>query len=113
MSSFVRRLRATGTVAVMCALSLNGLHAQSVDPAARLISEPDFVKWAFTQGGLLLALFGLGWSYRRDLIGIIKQQEDRNKILMEFIQESTKALTRMVDAVGNCPLRGFGDDNRK
>jgi hypothetical protein len=100
----LRPLRWPAAVVLAGAFSLNSVSAQDMDPAARVISDPTFVKWALQQGGLLLALFMLGWSYRRDLLRVINRQEQREKVLLEYIRESTRVMTQTVDAVSGCPF---------
>lgn len=53
--------------------------------------EPDFWRWAIIQGGLLLALVIVLWSYRKDLIGVIVVDAERAAMLIDLIKSSTAA----------------------
>lgn len=53
--------------------------------------EPDFWRWAIIQGGLLVALLIVLWSYRKDLVGALAAERERATVLIELVRSSTAA----------------------
>jgi hypothetical protein len=101
----MRALRGPSGVAALCFFTMNGMQAPIGGLPSGTFGEADFLKWALTQGGLVLVLIVVFWSYRRDFVGILRQEQERTKILTDLVSQSTVALTRMADAVGDCPLK--------
>ncbi len=56
------------------------------------------LKYAITQGGLVLVVIVLLWSYRRDFTRVLTEQQDRLSVMTNIVQVSTAALTRSADA---------------
>lgn len=124
----LRILRAPVSIGAVGLFALNGGGLQGGDLG--VLGESDFIRWALTQGGLVLVLIIMGWSYRRDLVRVAKEEEERtreaqayqiheredmrvlleqeqarSRALIELITNATVALTKMSDAVDGCPLR--------
>ena len=53
--------------------------------------EQDFWRWAIIQGGLLVALLIVLWSYRKDLVGALSAERERSTVLIELVKSSTAA----------------------
>lgn|SRR3990167_5132055 len=53
--------------------------------------EPDFWRWAIIQGGLLVALLIVLWSYRKDLVGALVGEREQLAIMIELVRSSTAA----------------------
>lgn len=106
----LKKVRGPLSTLAVFAFSINGAWAQGLsgEQSVGLLGESDFVKWALTQGGLVIVLIIVGWSYRRDLTRLLQEEKERTKILTDLVQESTTALTRMADAVGTCPFKQDG-----
>jgi len=109
MSKTVRRawttLRAPCAVVAILLFSANGLLANQNGTIPLPVNQVDFIKWILTQGGLVVVLLAIVWSYRRDLVTVVKQGDERNKILIDLVRENTAALTKHADAVARCPFR--------
>lgn len=99
-----RALRGPLGVTGICLFGFNGM-AQANSTGTLPVSEPDFVRWALTQGGLVVALLIIAWSYRRDLVHIIRDQDSKVQVLTALVQEATAAQTRVADAIDRCPKR--------
>ena len=71
------------------------------------LAEPDLLRYAMTQGGLLLVVIVLFWSYRRDFLRIQARDDEKIAILTDLVAKSTiahehagaavVALTKVVD----------------
>lgn len=85
------RFAADGTVA---ALQVAPVEAAS-STGASAVSE-DFLKWALTQGGLVLVVLVVFWSYRRDFIRRVVREEEKVAILTEIAAESRAAVVQAV-----------------
>ena len=86
-----------------------------ISPTTSVGDSADFWKWLVTQGGLVAVLFVGAWSYRKDLLGVLKEERDRLAIMKELIMASTSASTmhseqskamvasieRLTQAIGN------------
>lgn len=60
--------------------------------------EQDFWRWAIIQGGLLVALVIVLWSYRKDLVGTLAEERDREKLLVDLVERSTSASNKTAAA---------------
>lgn len=72
----------------------------ALEPVLPALPGDDYslVKYAITQGGLVLVVIVLLWSYRRDFTRVLGEQQDRLAVMTELVQLSTTALTRSADA---------------
>lgn len=68
----------------------------TVEPV--LDSNPDLVKYAITQGGLLAVVLVLLWSYRRDAMGQLKSKDEQLSVMTTLVSNATVALTRSAEA---------------
>lgn len=86
-------------------LSSVGL-AQDAD-GSRLSTDLDLLKWAVTQGGLVLVTLTILWSYRKDFRSLLAEEHQRVEILSQLVRDCTSAsaaqaetlreLTRVID----------------
>lgn len=60
--------------------------------------EPDLMRYAITQGGLLMVVLVLLWSYRRDWTEIAEQRRAHITILTGLVQQSAVAQTKYADS---------------
>lgn len=58
------------------------------------LAEPDLLRYAMTQGGLLLVVIVILWSYRRDFTRIQKRDDDKVAVLTELVAKNITALER-------------------
>jgi hypothetical protein len=85
--------------------------AQTIASSPVGATDMDFFRWAVTQGGLVVVVLVIFWSYRRDLAGLLKEEQQRTRVLTDLVERNTVALTRLVDAVDRCPAnRGHHAD---
>ena len=68
--------------------------------------DPEFFKWAISQGGLAVITIIIVWSYRKDLGEVLSSHKDKIEILkaerselMDLIRANTEAMTRLADTV--------------
>lgn len=71
------------------------LFATSVESVT---AEPDLVKYAITQGGLLAVVLVLLWSYRRDFLRIQQKDNEKIALLTALVSDNTAVMSRTVDA---------------
>lgn len=57
-----------------------------------------FWKWAIVQGGLALVVLVGGWSYRRDLMRLVREGEERITVLTSLAERSASAMQSAADA---------------
>lgn len=98
-----RRLKGGSLILLWLWLSSNALHAQDL---AQGISGPEgaLIRWAMTQGGPSVIAILIAMSYRRDLLGVIKEQKDAIAVLRSELitqrkddREVMNALLAMVE----------------
>lgn len=58
----------------------------------------DMLKWAFTQGGLVLVTLVVLWSYRKDFQGVLSKQQDQITVLTGLVKEATAAMQHAASA---------------
>lgn len=98
-----RRLKGASLILLWVWLSSNALHAQ--DLAQGLSgTEGALVRWAMTQGGPSVIAILIALSYRRDLLGVIKEQKEAIAVLRSELitqrkddREVMNALLAMVE----------------
>ena len=61
-------------------------------------TEPDLLRYAITQGGLLAVVLVLLWSYRRDFLRIQQKDDDKIALLTTLVADNTVATTRTAEA---------------
>lgn len=76
------------TSAVKLAGIVGGLGMFAVES---MTEQPDLVRYAITQGGLLAVVLVLLWSYRRDWTNIVDQRGEHIAVLTNLVQQSTTA----------------------
>lgn len=54
--------------------------------------DAEFWKWALTQGGVIVALLVIVWSYRRDFVRIINHERDKVDTLLKLVGESNSTM---------------------
>ena len=64
-----------------------------------VVPEQDLIRYGITQGGLVLVVLVIFWSYRRDLVRLIDAKDQNLKILTELVATNTAASTRVAEAV--------------
>lgn len=86
-----------GTGAVIMILSTAELLAQGLDfsPAG----QENLVRYAITQGGLLIVLIIGAWMYRRDFVNIFNRQSETITVLSTALSASTAAISSTRAAV--------------
>jgi len=62
------------------------------------LSDFDVLKYAVTQGGLVIVVLVLLWSYRKDLKALSERQDERLKVLTDMVQSNAIAMARMAAA---------------
>ena len=64
-------------------------------PASGAVSQTEIqlAQWAITQGGLVVVVLVVIWSYRRDFHRIFQSEYQRTQELILTVQASTSALT--------------------
>ncbi len=55
-------------------------------------SNPDLFKWAVTQGGLVLVVLVVFWTYRRDLQRISAKDAEKLEIMTDLVGETKGAI---------------------
>ncbi len=111
----MRRLRAPILVLCVLILSLRSAAAQSlgVQPRPFVGSDTEMLQWAVTQGGLVLVVLVVVWSYRRDFTRLFAVERERTSELLLALQQSTTALAthaemmREASAAGRDQARAF------
>lgn len=93
-----RRLKLVLVIAVLLAFVGSVAAAQGGATFPPGLIEPDFWRWVIIQGGLLVALIGALWSYRKDLVEIITKQREYMTVLVDLIKDSTAANGRSAAA---------------
>lgn len=61
-------------------------------------AEPDMLRYAITQGGLLAVVLVLLWSYRRDFLRIQTKDDEKIALLMSLVSDNRVAMERNVEA---------------
>jgi predicted metalloprotease len=64
-----------------------------------IVPEQDLIRYGITQGGLVLVVLVIFWSYRRDLVRLIDAKDQNLRVLTELVASNTSAATRMAEAV--------------
>lgn len=64
-----------------------------------IIAEPDLFRYAFTQGGLLIVVLILLWSYRKDSLGALMFERERVSVLTDLVASTREASVRSADAI--------------
>lgn len=109
LSDLLRALRGPVLLLTIFLFALSSAAASAPGDPPASVTEPEFIRWVATQGGLLVALLMTGWSYRRDLTRVIEEEREKERqrtaALMATLEKSTIALTHMADVVDGCPLR--------
>lgn len=59
---------------------------------------PELVKWSVTQGGLVLVLLVVLWSYRRDFTRVLAREDEETAILTDLVAQASAALQASRDA---------------
>ena len=62
-------------------------------------TDPSFVRWMLTQGGLTVLLIVVLWSYRRDLVRIGAKDEEKIAVLTQLVSDNIQAMTRLTDVI--------------
>lgn len=75
-----------------------GASQAGILPFASGSMEQDFWRWTILQGGLFLALVIVLWNYRKDLVGTLAEERDREKLLVELVERSTTASNKAAAA---------------
>jgi hypothetical protein len=91
-------------VVFLLALFLISVRAAAQVPAAAPSgaigqTEIQLAQWAVTQGGLVLVVLVVIWSYRRDFHRIFQAESERTQALLSTVQASTAALTMHAEAM--------------
>lgn len=61
--------------------------------------QPDLLKYAITQGGLLAVVLVLLWSYRKDFQSTLKDRGDRLQLMIDLVARSAEAQTKTADSL--------------
>lgn len=75
------------------------LHAAGFQPLPPAVSEPDLLRYALTQGGLLGVALVLLYFYRRDITQQIARKDERLEYFASMVAANTAAMERMATAV--------------
>jgi hypothetical protein len=86
-----RRLKLTLVVLVLSAFVASAAASQGSLSTPSTPIEQEFWRWAIIQGGLLVALLIVLWSYRKDLVGVLASERERSSVLIELVKNSTAA----------------------
>lgn len=70
----------------------------ALEPAITPV-EPDFWRYAITQGGLFAVVCVLLWSYRRDFIRIQDRDSEKLALLAGLIEKSVAAMSTVTAAL--------------
>lgn len=62
------------------------------------MTDPELFKWALTQGGLVLVLLVVGWTYRRDFSRLLDNDTEKLHILTTLVATNTSAMERAAAA---------------
>lgn len=62
------------------------------------LGDVDLFRYAMTQGGLLVVVLVLLWSYRKDLKASNAKQDERIEVLTNLVATNTAAMTRAAAA---------------
>lgn len=92
----MRYLRAPLLVLMMALLSWNTAASQIstvAAPSAGPSKEIELLQWGVTQGGLVLVVLVVVWSYRRDFQRVFDAERTKSSELLLALQASTTALT--------------------
>lgn len=86
-----RQAKFLGIVAAMVLLAVNDLRAQEVD-----LTLPRYV---LQQGGLTVALFVMGYFYRRDLLNSNQEKQNTVTMLVKIVEQNTEAKVQLIGVV--------------
>lgn len=64
-------------------------------------TEMQLAQWAITQGGLVVVVLVIIWSYRRDFHRIFQSEHERSKELIMALEASTSALSTHAEMMRN------------
>ena len=99
-----RRLKFLSLLGLFVWLSTNALKADEIVASPEASSQ--LIRWAITQGGPSVLVIVIGWSYRRDLLGVIvrKNEEiaaqwEQNKLIVEMVRQTAQTNERLTAAV--------------
>jgi hypothetical protein len=107
--TFNVRVVALSALAILLVISVRLASAQpSTGPEG---AQLDFWKWALTQGGLLVALLVVLWTYRRDSLSVLKAARSENALLMELVSKAVAAITGVESAIKE--FRKDADNDRR
>jgi hypothetical protein len=93
---------ATFTVALVMLSTgvLNGAGLQTPGVSVPVPEAPgDLLRWALTQGGLVVVLLVILWSYRKDFMSTLQQQRDVTTQMAAALKEASGALATHSEAV--------------
>ena len=97
-----RRVKGGALLLLFAWLSSNAMSGQELGPAIGG-GEVSLVKWAMSQGGAYVITILLGISYRRDLLGLIREQKqalsDLRSEMLSQRQADEKVMTSLVAMV--------------
>lgn len=74
------------------------LAGEGAPPSLTGAGEPELLRWAVTQGGLVLVTLVVIWSYRRDFQRVFVEEKERTAALMEVLNKATAALATHTEA---------------
>lgn len=73
--------------------------------------EIDILKWGLTQGGLVIIVLILLWSYRRDFTRLMARDEEKIAVLTDLIGQTRSELAKSSAVVDS--VKGAVDDLRR
>jgi hypothetical protein len=66
--------------------------------AEPLAGDTDLPRYAITQGGLLACVLIVLWAYRKDALGALQAERDKNAILVGLVGDTRAAMVKHADA---------------
>lgn len=77
------------------ALTVAGMVA---DPVLSPDVSDNMLRFVVTQGGLLIALLAIGWSYRKDFTRLLDRKDDQIQTLTGLVASNSSALAKNAEA---------------
>jgi hypothetical protein len=95
----MRRLRAHILIFAVALLSTGAAAGGLEQPTTATASlDGETLRWAVTQGGLVVVILVVIWSYRRDFQRVFVEEQGRTRALMQALERTNMTLATHAEA---------------